>query len=59
MPTAGLRHAPDFGSAIVIRARSIQEAARAPRKPSFVGLVFLVFTSRLITQKTKVTIAST
>jgi len=59
MPTAGFRHAPDLGSAIVIRASRMKATDRAPRKPSFVGFVFLVFTSRLIILKTKEQIAST
>jgi len=59
MPTAGLRHAPDLEPATQIMASRVNETDRQPRNPSFVGFVFLVFTSRLIVTNTKVQIAST
>jgi len=59
MPTAGLRHAPDLVAATQIIASNVKATDKQPRKPSLVGFVFLVFTSRLIDTKTKVQIAST
>jgi len=58
MPTAGLRQAPVFEPAIQIMASRVNATAKQERKPSLVGLVLPVFTSKLIIKKTNVQIVS-
>lgn len=58
MPTAGLRHAPDFDPATQIMANSVNATAKQDKKPSFVGEVLPVLTSKLIITKMKVQIIS-
>lgn len=56
--TAGFRQAPVLDWATQIIARRVNATARHERKPSLVGEVFPVFTSRLIITKMKVQIIS-
>ncbi len=57
-PTAGFIAAPVLLLAILIIARRVHETARHDKKPYLVGLVFPVFTSKQISTKTNVHVAS-
>lgn len=52
--TAGLRQAPVFAPATQIIAKRVNATARQDKKPSFVGDVLPVFTSKLIITKMNV-----
>ena len=58
MPTAGLRQAPVFEPAMQIMASRVKATARQDKKPSLVGLVLPVLTSKLIITNTKVQMSS-